>query len=430
MGSVVEINPFTRVEGHGSVKVYLEGSRVERVELCLTESPRLFEALLLGKSHLEVPEIICRICSLCSTIHKVTALLAVEHALGIEVSGLTRLTRELIALGGVIQSHSLHLYCLVLPDHMDLRGVAELALAAPEQLRLGLEVKRVGNLIQETVGGRLIHPVNITLGGLGRRVAREQLLRLKEELEAILPACREAWRLFSAPSPVQQLAPPYCLALDPAAPPLAGELFRTSDGASFPVSRYREEIRESVQPHSHAKFAQVLGREATVGALSRLNLAGSPQSPAGPVLYHEAAAIFETVKDEILGKDIRGNNVAQAVELCQAVERSLALIDQLIGMGGEEVSVKVVPGSGRGSAACEAPRGTLIHSYAFDNDGICTEADVITPTSLNQGAMARDLLALARAMEGADAQQLGNALERLIRCYDPCISCSVHLIKL
>jgi len=423
MGSVIEINPLTRVEGHGNVKVYLEGTRVERVELCLTESPRLFEALLVGKSFAEVPEIVCRICSLCSTIHKVTALLAVEKALGVEVSPVTGLTRELIVSGGLIQSHSLHLYCLILPDLLELGGVAELALEAPELLKRGLAVKRVGNLIQETVGGRLIHPVNIALGGLGRRVGRDALLGLRDELEAILPDCREAFRIFAAKPPLPQLPVPYCLALDPAAPPLSGELFRLTDGRSFPVQGYREAIAESVLAHSHAKHAQVLGEIPTVGALARLNL-GAP-------LGETAAGIFDTVKDQIVGRDMRGNSVAQAVELCQAAERSLTLIDRLLELGsGAAGNVALAPRGGRGSAACEAPRGTLIHSYSFDRDGICTQADVITPTSLNQGAMSRDLLALARGMEGAQSTLLASALERLIRCYDPCISCSVHLVRL
>ena len=285
MTRVVEINPLTRVEGHGSVKLYLEGSRVARVELCLTDSPRLFEALLVGRSYAEVPEVICRICSLCSTIHKLTALLAVERALGIEVSEATRLSRELIAGGGLIQSHALHLYFLMLPDLLELRGVSDLAQAAPELLKSGLAIKRVGNLIQESVGGRLIHPVNIRLGGLGRSIERDRLSRLKEELQAILPTCREACRLFRVPLPFPQLPVPYCLALVPSEPgdpaglfAVPGDFFAASGGAQFPVEAYREHIVENVVPYSHAKYASVLGREPTVGALSRLNLGHGGQT--------------------------------------------------------------------------------------------------------------------------------------------------------
>ncbi|HBA89485.1 MAG TPA: hydrogenase [Geobacter sp.] len=423
MGSVVEINPLTRVEGHGSVKVYREGSRVERVDLCLTESPRLFEALLIGKSYAEVPEIICRICSLCSTVHKVTALLAVEDAFQVEVSEVTALTRELMVQGGQIQDHALHLYCLLLPDLLGVRGVGELALKAPELLKTGLAMRKAGNMIQETVGGRIIHPVNIIPGGLGRRIGKEQLLLLRSELEAILPSCKEAFRLFRTPFPFPELPKPHCMALAPSAAVPAARRLVFCDGHSFPVSDYRDEICEEVIPHSHAKRARVLGADPTVGALARLTLQPCPAAGADEML--------RSAREEIIGKDIRGNNVAQAIELWQAVARALELIDRLVELGAKGGgNVKILPRRGRGSAACEAPRGVLIHSYDFDQEGICTGADVITPTSLNQGALARDLLALGRGMDAEDDLRLTTAMERLVRCYDPCISCSVHLLRL
>ena len=423
MGSVVEINPLTRLEGHGSVKVYREGARVERVELCLSESPRLFEALLIGKSYLEVPEIVCRICSLCSTVHKVTALLAVEDALDAGVSEATAVTRELMLKGGLLMDHALHLYCLVLPDLLGVRGVAELALKAPELLKSGLAIKKAGNMIQEVVGGRLIHPVNICLGGLGRRIGKEQLGRLRAELEGVLPACREAYRLFRTPFPFPELPAPDFLALEPADPPLSARSCRMTAGGFFAVRDYRDHIKESVLPHSNAKHSRVQGREATVGSLARLTLGAS--------LAGAAQGVFREARGELDGRDIRGNNLAQAIELSHAADRALELIDRLIEIGGDGGgNLKPVPREGLGSAACEAPRGVLIHSYAFDDAGICTKADVITPTALNQGAMARDLLALARGMEGEDPARMTAALERLVRCYDPCISCSVHLLRI
>ena len=422
MGSVVEINPFTRVEGHGSLKVYLDGARVERVELCLTESPRLFEALLVGRSFAEVPDVICRVCSLCSTVHKVTALLALEHAFGVEVSRVTRLTRELILNGGQIQSHSLHLFCLLLPDLLQLSGVTELARQAPDLLRGGLAIKRVGNLIQETAGGRLIHPVNMTLGGLGKRIPGDALKLLRDELDAVLPACAGAYRLFRPAFDFPPLAKPNYLALEQAGVPFSGRLLRMHDGGSFPVDRYRDFIAEEVVSHSHAKNALVLGQSPCVGALARLNLGGR--------LAGGAREIFAAVQGEIIGQDIRGNALAQAIELYQAAQRSRELVDELLGIGADAGKQAVTPRGGEGSAACEAPRGVLIHSYGFDAAGICTRADVITPTSLNQRALSGDLLALARALEGEESERMVGALERLIRSYDPCISCAVHLVRL
>jgi sulfhydrogenase subunit alpha len=423
MPSVVEINPLTRVEGHGNLKVYLDGLRVERVELCLTESPRLFEALLVGRGFAEIPDIICRICSLCSTVHKVTALLALEKAFGVEVSRGTRLTRELILNGGQIQSHSLHLYCLLLPDRMDLRGVTDLARQAPELLKTGLAIKRVGNLIQEAVGGRLIHPVNITLGGLGQRVPRDTLLQLRDELDAVLPDCAECYRLFRPPFDFPPLPAPDYLALNGGSVPFSGERFLMSEGRGFAVADYRDCIVEEVLPYSHAKSAQVLGGAPCVGALARLNLAGT--------LSGAAAQSFETLRGEIGGQDMRANALAQALELHQAAQRSREIVELLLEMGQDAGGrFNVRPKAGEGSAACEAPRGALIHSYRFDGDGVCTGADVLTPTSLNQGALSRDLLALARALEGAVSTRMVDQLERLIRSYDPCISCAVHLVRI
>jgi sulfhydrogenase subunit alpha len=423
MGSVVEINPFTRVEGHGSLKVYLDGASVERVELCLSESPRLFEALLVGRSFSEVPEIICRICSLCSTVHKVTALLAVEKAFGTSVSRVTRLTRELILNGGQIQSHSLHLFCLLLPDLLNLQGVTDLARQAPDLLKSGLAIKRVGNLIQETAGGRLIHPVNLVLGGLGKRIPRDSLLRLRDELDAILPACAGAYLFFRSPFNFPPLPAPHYFALQETGFTFSGEQFSTRDGRSFPVESYRDYVSEQVLPHSHAKRAQIFGQHPLVGALARINL--------GTRLGAGAREVFIKVKDDLIGQDMRGNALAQAIELYQAAQRARELVQELLEIGKDgEGNVTVQPVQGWGSAACEAPRGVLIHSYAFDSAGICTNADVITPTSLNQGALSEDLLTLARGMEGVDTAPLVGALKRLIRSYDPCISCAVHLIQL
>jgi sulfhydrogenase subunit alpha len=425
MSNVIEIKPLTRVEGHGIARVYLDGKRAERVELALTEPPRLFEALLLGKSFEEVPEIICRICSLCSTVHRVTSLLAVENALGFDVSQETRLYRELIVNGGQLQSHALHLFCLALPDYYNAASFADLATQAPEILRMGLKIKGVGNLIQETVGGRLIHPVNIIPGGMGKRVNRAGLLKLQEALETILPDTIRAYNLFASfavPGPSLPRSIFMAVQGDTAAP-LFGDRLDLSNGRSVMASNYREALPERVVGHSNAKQSLFEGEESVVGALARLNV--------GIKLSSRAAQAFFNAREKLIAADIWSNNLAQAVELILAVECSLEIIATLLSLDAKpDRPVAVTPRKGSGSAATEAPRGVLIHSYSFDNRGFCTAADIITPTAINQAAMERDLLALARKMEGADDAELKLKLEMLVRAYDPCISCAVHLIRL
>jgi sulfhydrogenase subunit alpha len=426
MSSVVEIRPVTRVEGHGRITVVLDGGKVRQVTLALFESPRFFEPLLKGKGFAEVPEIICRICSLCSTVHRICALQAVEQAMGVQVSEQTRLHRELILLGGHIQSHALHLFCLVLPDCFDVTGLPGLAERAPEALKMGLRIKAAGNLIQETVGGRLIHPVTLIPGGMGKPVDREGMLKLKEALEPVVPAAHSTLELFRSfhSDDRDHLSSPRYLALEPTAEaPFFGDALVMKGGERIPADAYRKILNERPSAHSNAKTTLIAGEAPTVGALARLNL--------GLQLTSGAAAAFDGLRASLTGADIRANNLAQAVELILAVERSLEIVDTLLeaGFRREEPAV-IAPRAGQGSAAIEAPRGVLIHSYGFDGRGICTAADVVTPTAINQAAIERDLLVLAGRMEGAGEGELTIALERLVRAYDPCISCAVHVTRL
>ena len=246
MSSVLEINPLTRVEGHGRINVLFAGTKVEKVSLSLYESPRFFEALLKGKSYAEVPEIICRICSLCSTVHRICSLLAIEKAFDLRVSEHIRLYRELILYGGHIQSHALHLFCLVLPDCFDVTGVSGLADKAPQELKRWLQIKAAGNLIQETVGGRTIHPVTLIPGGMGKPVNREGLLKLKETLQRVLPETRQAFELFRSflPNGDKLATPRYLSVRSEGASPFLGDNLTMGNGETIPADSYMDLLRE------------------------------------------------------------------------------------------------------------------------------------------------------------------------------------------
>ncbi|ACM20248.1 cytoplasmic [NiFe]-hydrogenase, large subunit [Geotalea daltonii FRC-32] len=425
MSNIIEIKPLTRVEGHGVVRVFMDGSHVDRVELALVEPPRLFEVLLRGKHFREIPDIICRICSLCSTIHRVTALMAVEKAFGIIVSSETYLYRQLIVLGGHIQSHALHLFCLALPDHFNAAGFADLAKLAPDLLKLGLRIKAVGNDIQETIGGRLIHPINVKIGGMGQHIASNDLLRLQQSLKSILSDTIRTVELFSSfATPGPPLPPPVYLAVkDENAPPLFGDMLTTSTGIAVKGSDYRSALKESVNDHSNGKFSHFDDTNIAVGALSRLNM--------NIRLTEAAGKAFDQAKKKLVNGDMWQNNLAQAIELVFAVESAMEIIDSLLQTGhGHSATDGILSPKGEGTAITEAPRGVLIHSYSFNSRGYCVGADIITPTAINQAAIEQDLLFLARATEGAGEQEMKFKLEMLVRAYDPCISCAVHLISL
>ncbi|GFE59201.1 Ni/Fe hydrogenase subunit alpha [Geobacter sp. AOG1] len=427
MGNVLEIKPLSRVEGHGTVKVSIAGRQVESVQLNLIESPRLFEALLVGKPYDELPEIICRICSICSSVHRVTSLQAIEAALCIGISEPTALYRELIVAGGQIESHSLHLFCLVLPDYFDSAGFAELATKAPAEFKTGLRIKAAGNRIQELVGGRLIHPANLVPGGMGKRPARDELKRLRDELLEVLPDAVKACELFATcPTHLHpaNFTPPTYLAVqsdDSESSPV--KQLVTSNGQGTDITRYRELLPEQVVPHSYAKQSRAGGEIVAVGALSRLNL--------GIQLSSRSAQAFFDARSQLLGAPISANVLAQGVELIHSVEQSIALIDTLLDHPATcEPRAPLHIHEGIGTAALEAPRGVLIHRYELDNRGICIAADIVTPTAINQAAMERDLYALASALTGTDESELKRQLEMLVRAYDPCISCAVHVVRI
>lgn len=409
--SMYKIDILTRVEGHGSVELIREGGRVVDACLNLYESPRLFEALLVGRRFDEIPDIACRICSICSTVHKVAALQAVEQALGITVSRQTGLLRELAVQGGQIESHALHIFCLALPDYLGVSGIQELATLEPEKLKVGLRIKKLGNLIQEIVGGRSIHPFNLLLGGFGKVPEVDQLQNLGGQLLALRDDVAACIAYIFGMNDILPSLPMLPVCAVSGGQQLFGDRLTTSTARTIPADLASAWLNEQVEPHNHSKVSYF--EEKTpfmVGPLARLTLS----MPAAYAPHFADASIRSSMK-------------ARIIEIQLAAERAQALIELLLENGlRKKAPVMAIPAQGEGSSVIEAPRGVLLHSYRFDEQGICSAADIITPTAINQGAMAASLKGLICAMNGAEYEQIRTAAEILIRCFDPCISCAVH----
>ncbi len=405
-----KIDILTRVEGHGTVELLREGGKVTGARLNLFESPRFFEALLVGRRYDEVAEIACRICSICSTAHKVAALQAVEQALKLQVSRQTGLLRELAVQGGQIESHALQIFCLSLPDYLGTSGFSGLAAAFPKELNQGLRLKALGNMIQETVGGRAIHPFNLMLGGVGKVPQAERLRLIHGQLEALHD---ELAGVVGFVSGLPESLPPVSALPFLAAsggPPLFGDRLTASGGETVMATSAAAWLHERVEPGSNAKVSRFDGKKTfMVGPLARLKLSMPDQT-----------------SERATGALLSSSLLARAVELQQALDRAGILISCLLDEGvGQEPPVAATPASGVGTALMEAPRGTLLHSYVFDK-GICTAADIITPTAINQAAMEISLQKLILLMNSAGYEEVRSSCERLIRCFDPCISCAVH----
>ena len=425
MNRTIVVEHLGRIEGHAGITVVLGGTGIERVQFDVDEGIRLFEGLLRGRHFTEVPALVSRICAICSHGHAITASDAIERALGVEVSPQTRALRDLAFQGGTIESHALHIFCLALPDFLGHASVISLAGVNPAAVALALKLKKLGNTIQEVVGGRAVHPVNYVIGGFGRLPALDELLSLRDALSAGLTDCEHALALVrTVPIPDFVNEPIRCAALIPEDDAFFfGRRVRLSDGPEVDVDDYRSLTNERAVAYSHAKHSFHDGRSFMVGALARLTLHGDR-------IGGRAREAWQAVGLRTPSTNIVANSVAQFVELVYAVEHALDLVTGMI-----EGGLHDRPASpwelrpGEGTAASEVPRGTLFHHYVIDGDGRIVAADVVTPTAENYGNLEDQFRATVRDGAGQPDDELRRRLEMVARAYDPCVSCSVHTIR-
>jgi sulfhydrogenase subunit alpha len=427
MTRTIRVNHLPRVEGHGGITVVLEGDppRVGRVEVNIFEGIRLFEELVRGRRADEVPGIVSRICAICSHGHTVTSLMALEAALGVEVTPQTRRLRDLVYQGANIESHALHFFLLAMPDFLGHASAITVAAVRPDVVKAALRMKKLGNTIQEILGGRAVHPVTYVLGGFSRLPGTGDLLRLRAALEEGVSDCRALVSILKEVDiPSFAREPIRCAALVPDGNTLFfGHTIQLSDGRTIPVADYRAFTNEHPVPHSHAKHSAQDGRSYMVGALARLTLSGDR-------IRGLARQAWDLLGPTVPCDNILMNNLAQVVELVYSVEHAHALVERCLEEGLErETAASVRHRAGRGAAATEVPRGILFHAYEIDAEGRVLAADVITPTAQNLSHMEDQIRATVRDAIGAPDDLIKHRLEMVVRAYDPCISCSVHLMR-
>lgn len=421
----IKVPVLTRVEGEGGVTVRLHGQAVEAVELNIFEPPRLFEALLKGRQLEDVPDITARICGICPVAYQMSSVHALERALGVVVTPEIRLLRRLLYCGEWIESHSLHIHLLHAPDFFDAASGIELATRFPAEIRRGIELKKLGNRLLEIVGGRAIHPVNVTVGGFYRVPDRQQLQSLIPDFERGLQYAIDTAR-WVAEFPFPDLERPYefvSLQHSTEYPMNEGEIV-SSAGLRIPVEDYgqhfaEQQVRYSTALHSVRRESQL---PYFVGPLARMNLnrdrlASQAESLANEIGFpNPCRNPFKSI-------------IARSLELVQAFEEALDILRSVTSPSISRVPYQYKRGSG--CAATEAPRGMLFHEFTVDEAGKLESGRIIPPTSQNQKQIEVDLHDyLDRRLQSVqDEQQLAIDCERLVRSYDPCISCSTHFLK-
>ncbi|MCG3179483.1 MAG: NAD-reducing hydrogenase HoxS subunit beta [Phycisphaerae bacterium] len=421
----IDVHHVTRVEGHGNIRVRASDGVVEECELQIVESPRFFESMVRGRMWFDIPHITCRICGICSIGHTTAACLAIENAFGLKLSPQDQLLRRLLFDGEILTSHILHVYFLAAPDLAGADSVIPLASSHPEVVKRALRMKRLANELCEILVGRHTHPVGMVPGGFVHVPKKEELVAVKAKLEGMkddLLATVETIKALAGAIPAFERETEYVALVDKKDFPWFWGQVGSSDAPAVNWPNYRDIVHEKVVRHSTSKHVSNKRDSYQVGALARVNLNYNLlcdlAKQAGAAMGYAKAPVFNPYFI----------NVAQVMETAHCWADAIATIDKLLAMDIKLSPPQVAPRAGVGVGVAEVPRGILFHEYEFDDKGVCQRANLVIPTGQNLANIDADMRALVPQIIGEPKDAIQLKLEMLVRAYDPCISCSVHLL--
>ncbi len=420
MTQEITLNHITKIEGHAKLNLGIEKGKITKCELSSTEGSRYFEGIVLGRKFNEAHEITSRICGICSCAHVIAAITAIEDALGYTPSQQTKTLRKLLTLGERIRSHATHLYFLALPDYLGYESALAMASKYKKELQTALKMMKAGNQIINIIGGRDLHPVSATPGGWLKLPAKEKISEIKSFLEEIKSDAVKTCDLFLSLKYPDFESDTLCFSLanEKEYSMLDGKF--SCEHSSFEKNRYHEFISEYHQAYSSANFVVKEGHRYMVGALSRMNNNYKNLSKNAKTMLKKSGI-------KLPSKNPFCNNIAQAIELVHCIDEAIEICNSL---DIKPEQVENIPfRAGTGVGAIEVPRGTLWHEYTLDNNGVITKANIITPTAQNLLNMQEDIRAFVPRLLNKKKEEIVLEIEKLIRSYDPCFSCSAHFLE-
>jgi len=419
----IKVDYLARVEGEGGLKVVVRNGAVQRAELSIFEPPRFFEAFLRGRAFTEAPDITARICGICPVAYQMSAVHAMENALGVTVAGPLRDLRRLIYCGEWIESHTLHIYMLHAPDFLGYQGAIDMAREHGDAVRRGLALKKAGNEIISLLGGREIHPINVRVGGFYRTPRRREIMPLAEQLKSAREAALDTVRWAAGfDFPDRERDYEFVALRHAEEYPFNEGRIVSNHGLDILPAAYDDHFEEIHVERSTALHSHIRGRGSYLcGPLARYSLNFDRLSPLAQEAAREAG-LAPTCNNPYR------SIVVRAVEVLYACDEALRIIDAY-----EEPNqpvVAITPRAATGYAATEAPRGLLYHRYRLNEDGTIADARIVPPTSQNQASIEDDLKGFIGGFLDLPDDQLRYRCEQTVRNYDPCISCSAHFLRI
>ncbi|MBL8146216.1 MAG: Ni/Fe hydrogenase subunit alpha [Anaerolineae bacterium] len=446
MSRTLTIDPVTRIEGHAKITIQLdEAGQVRDAHFHVTQV-RGFEKFVEGRPFQEMPSLMARICGICPVSHLMASAKACDMIMAVHIRHTAAMLRRIMNMAQIMQSHALSYFYLSAPDLLlgmdappEQRNIFGLLEADPEMARAGVKLRATGQKIIEILGGKRIHPAWVVAGGVASPLTEEKRAEILALLPDALVLAQQAFERF-APSlerfqaEIESFAnfPTLFMGLCSKQNTLE---FLNGDlcviGPNFePLERtsnaedYDELIGEAVLPYSYLKspYYKPLGYPAgvyRVGPLARLNIVERPGTPMADRAFAEWHKVDRQSSFHY--------HLARLIEIIYCIERIGELLHEPDIMNANVRSHAPV-NRAQGVGISEAPRGTLIHHYGVDDDGLMTYANLIIATGHNNPAMDRGVLQVAQRFVKGDELQEGmlNRVEAVIRAYDPCLSCSTH----
>jgi sulfhydrogenase subunit alpha len=419
----IRVDAMTRVEGEGGLDLRVRDGAIEKVHLHIFEPPRFFEALLRDRPIEDVPDITARICGICPVAYQMSSVHAIESGLGVQVSGEVRALRRLLYCAEWIESHALHVHMLHLPDFLGFDGSLEMAQKHPDAVQRALRLRKYGNELLERIGGRAIHPINVAIGGFYRAPRVSELSSLIPDLETGLQLAIDAihW-IAELPFPDFQQSYQTVSLVHPDEYPMNEGRIQTNDGLSISSDQFENHFAERQVEHSTAMHATRIDNGSTylLGPIARLDHCRDLLKPI-------ARRVADEIRFETPCRNPFRAILARSIELIHAYEEAIEIIKAY--RPPEPAKAPYSYRQTTGAAATEAPRGLLYHRYQMSAMGKVEAANIVPPTSQNQSQIEQDLRDYLPHVLDLSDQEVGLACERLVRCYDPCISCSTHFLK-
>jgi NAD-reducing hydrogenase large subunit len=447
MDKQIRIDPVTRIEGHAKITVFLDDAGdVLDARFHVTEL-RGFEVFCEGRTLWEMPGLTARICGICPVSHILASAKACDAILSVQIPETAVLLRRLMNLGQIVQSHALSFFYLSAPDFLlgwdadpAIRNVVGLLAKDADLARKGIRLRSFGQEVIDRLGGKRIHPAWAVPGGVNQALTAENhdwiLAHVPEAKTTVLETLDLFKKSFdcAARGVLGEFSSMFMglVADDGRWEHYAGRLrIVGADGAvvvaGHEPSRYFEIVHEASEPWTYLKFPfyAPMGYPDgmyRVGPLGRVNVC---ERFGTPLADRELEAFRDSVS-RCSGK-VFDYHYARLIEILASLERMENLLaDERI------LSTRIRAEAGinelEGVGVHEAPRGTLIHHYHVDKNGLIEKANFIVSTGHNNLAMNRAVTEIAKTYiaKGEVSEGILNRIEGGIRAYDPCLSCSVH----